>query len=462
MIRKIFLSLLVLLFLVSFTYSAENVPRMPNSGNLIYWVSIGFIVVTIHMLVVVLAYMYSNFFMSEDLKVWSKNEIMQGVYSILILAFFVIIFTFINTLASSYFVDIINASSGEAELKSFCYDSNTNRWSQEGDCNSNSEIKVVAENNNVVCKKGGNTYEDCNPLFLMARSYLGIAFEKLASLHQKLLINYALMNSINSGGINIGVMSSSGAFGINTGLVFMKDGVYINILESLILFVEKLLLALKFQESVLKFLDFGLAFYLIILGLFFRSIFIFRKFGGLLLSLGISFMFVLPLLYVLGWYTLSIPNINIVLNDRFDKGSGSSIMTNWIFITNIISMSSFIAARVLEYFSFEKNPSGLIKTIFDIPIMVGQIVMFVEYDLNVAANDSDFYFTDYTLNNNPDMNTYTVEGLHKMGVFDYISRFLIIALAIPLINIYIFFAFVRGLSPVLGGDAEIPALGRFL
>jgi len=93
----------------------------------------------------------------------------------------------------------------------------------------------------------------------------------------------------------------------------------------------------------------------------------------------------------------------------------------------------------------------------DTLLMIGQVVMFAEYDMYVNANSPDFYYTKYSQSDNLYQTTYS-----DMGVFDYISRFLIIGLALPLLNIYMFFAFVRGLSPVLGGDADIPALGRFL
>jgi len=311
------------------------------------------------------------------------------------------------------------------------------------------------ETGKITCE--GEGQEKCNPMFLMARSYLGIAFERLANLHQKLLINYALMNTMNAGGMNFGITDVNFEFGGNVGLVFMRDGIYINLLESLILFVEKILLMLKFQESVLKFMEFGLAFYLIILGLVFRSIFFLRKLGGLLLSLGLCFMFVLPLLYLLGWYTLSIPNIEVVIDSNFVEAGGGAgtVAENWIFWTSIISAMSFAGFRVLEFFSMRNFSQAIIKTIFDTVILIGQFVMFVEYGVNVTANSPDFYFTNYEVNDG-------VNEMQSMGVFDYISRFMIIALALPLINVYIFFAFVRGLSPMLGGDAEIPALGRFL
>lgn len=461
MIRKLGMILLLMCFTSSLLFAAPE-------QDFTYWISIAFIIVTIHMFIVALAYMYANFFMAEDLKGWSKNEIVQAVYSLIILGSFVVLFTFISSIAGGYFAQIIDegvtintvSSSGEvlssetSKLNSFCFNEGSNRWTDKENCDG---LKISSDGKgSIVCE--GKNADNCNPMFLMARSYLGMSFENLANLHKKLLRNYALMSAMNSMGFNLGIYNSpyisEYTFGGSISMNFMRDGVYINILESLTMFVEKILLMLKFQESVLKFMEYGLAFYLIVLGLIFRSIFIFRKFGGLLLSLGMCFMFVLPLLYILGWYTLSIPNIEVVLDEKFDAGT-VSVADNWIFWMGIISTVLLITSRVLEFFSLDKVITAAIKSGIDAIVIIGQTVMFVEYGLYVNANTPDFYFTDYEKEN----------GLYvsqKMGVLDYISRFLIIALAVPLLNIYIFFAFVRGLSPLLGGDAEIPALGRFL
>lgn len=457
MLNKILLSLIILCLIIPLTHAA-----VPNISDLSTWITIGLTIVIIHILLVSLAYMYANFFMAEDLKGWSKNEIMQAVFSIIILVSFVGVFTFVNTLSESYFAQIIDASNvgaSEETLKSFCFNEGTNRWSSSETCTG---LKVVSDGKGTVSCEGTGS-DNCNPMFLMARSYLGISFERLASVHQMLLRNYALMSAMNSMGFNVGVYTTKEVmdktFGGSISMNFMKDGVYLSVIESLILFVEKLLLALKFQESVLKFMEYGLAFYLIILGLIFRSIFIFRKFGGLLLSLGICFMFVLPLLYILGWYTLSIPNIEVAMDENF-KGGEVSIADNWIFWTSINSMMILMGLRVVEFFSLDRVISAGIKTGVDTLILVGQTVMFVQYGTYVNANSPDFYFTNYDLDSSG--NTYENAPIDKIGILDYISRFMIIALAVPLLNIYIFFAFVRGLSPLLGGDAEIPALGRFL
>jgi hypothetical protein len=272
------------------------------------------------------------------------------------------------------------------------------------------------------------------------------------------------MNAMNSMGFFTSIGKGEGAleWGVDLSILYRSDGIYIAMLEAILLFIEKILLALKFQESILKFAEFGLAFYLIILGLIFRSIFIFRKFGGLLLSLGICFMFVLPLLYIVGWYTLSIPNIEIVLTDSYHEAQDSSDLY-WPTISFYISTIPYAIVRVLEAIQPAPTapatlPLAIFKTVIDVFVIVSQIIMTVQYYDNVVANNMDFYFTNYVEVGD----TYTLGGMQNMGILDYISRFLIIALAVPLLNIYMFFAFVRGLSPLLGGDAEIPALGRFL
>jgi len=295
MLRK----LLFLLFVTTFLFSNVNASVSEIVENYEYYMSIAAIVISIHLFLVSLAYMYANFFMSEELKAWAKNEVLQAIYSMIILGSFLVVFLFINSVATAHFANIIEASNiggSEASIKSFCFDADTNRWIMDSSkCNGKQHQVVEAlPSGDIVCKDGtGKTLNNCNPMFLMARSYLGIAYERLASLHKMLLRNFSLMNTMNSMGIfmQAGTGSANLDWGVTVSMLYRNNGIYIATLENLLLFVEKILLALKFQESVLKFAEFGLAFYLIILGLIFRSIFIFRKFGGLLLSLGMCFMF---------------------------------------------------------------------------------------------------------------------------------------------------------------------------
>jgi hypothetical protein len=465
---RIYLISFILISLFSLNYASDSLSSMVGSFE--DYISMGLTIVIIHLFLVSLAYMYSNFFMSDELKVWSKNEIIQAIYSIIILGSFISFFLLINSFAGVFFADVITSSNvggSEASIDSFCFNTETNRWiSDPTKCEKeNHQIVEADSSGGVVCKDGtGKILDGCNPMFLMARSYLGIAFERLANLHKILLRNYSLMNAMNSMGNYISAGEGDGGlnWGASVNLIFRTDGIYIAMLETLILFVEKILLMLKFQESVLKFMEFGLAFYLIALGLIFRSIFVFRKFGGLLLSLGICFMFVLPLLYILGWYTLSIPNIEIVLTENFSD-SFEKADFNWITASYIISFIPYAILRVLEFLqptpiTPASLPMAIFKTVVDVFVIASNIIMTVQYYSTVVANNMDFYFTNYSEVGD----TYEVDGMKNIGVLDYISRFLIIALAVPLLNIYMFFAFVRGLSPFLGGDAEIPALGRFL
>jgi len=102
--------------------------------------------------------------------------------------------------------------------------------------------------------------------------------------------------------------------------------------------------------------------------------------------------------HVLGWYTLSIPNIEVSLTEEF-KSSHDSAELQWIPLVYYFSLIPFVVLRVFEFIQpspplVAGAPMAIFKTIVDSFIVISQIIMTIQYNLFVNADTSDFYFTN--------------------------------------------------------------------
>lgn len=467
MIRKMLLTLSLVVLLV---HAADDVGWF-NLFDTTGWISLASIIIIIHLLLVSLAYMVSYMLEDEEMKAWCRNEVMQAVFSAIIVASLVGVLMLLEGATTQFFVGIINpqmSCSGpncHSLRTDLTYDPSTNRWEQGGN-----GLKVsVTDDGKVVCTGPGS--ENCDPQFLMARSYLGITYEKLAGLLKNLMFDYATYYSVDSFGLSASTYALNQVFGLSYGSSFPLHSILLNTLDNMITFTEKQMMLIKFQESILKFFEFGMASGLIVLGVLLRSIWIFRKAGGLFLAMGIAFMYLLPLMYNLGWYTIDIkPMREIGISkaipgaegedgipggdgDFFSKiaeflntlgGNQSNLGSSLAILFAVIG---FIGLRVVEDINPATAGGGILKTAMDVVVIISAAMAIANLG-NTHIQTADDLFTDYETG--------------SIGYFDMISRYLIVAIALPLINFYIVFSFIRGLSPMLGGDVEIPALGRLL
>jgi len=477
--RKIFL--ILLFFCILLTFAADTTPQDSkidkfNISDPSTWMGIALLIIIIHLTLVSLAYMLAGMFEDEELKAWCKNEVIQAIYSAIIIGSILSVLLLLNGLSNQFFADIVNPSSScsgdscHSLRTDLSFNSSTNRWSE-----SESSIHVSVDGaGNVKCFNGTKEFQPCDPKFLMARSYLGITYEKLAGVLRELARNYAIYSSIDSFSISSSLFFGSQTFGLNMFAGFPVHPIIINTLGQLITFTEKLMMLIKFQESILKYFEFGLAGTLILLGIFLRSIWVFRKAGGTFLAMGIAFMFVLPLMYSLGWYTIDIKPIREAgisekksLNEILPGEIGSQSLLDTIgmlfralassklvsgenLITTsaiILAIVTFLLLRYLEIGSVIGTVTGIAKSPPDVVVFVSLIIALLSLG-TVSITGADELYTDFT------------NG--KIGYFDLISRYALVAIALPLINFYVVFSFIRGLSPLLGGEPDIPGLSRLL
>lgn len=473
MIHKLILTLAFICLTLAFP--AQEVIGAYNLGDPATWMGIAAIIVILQLTFVSLAYMAAGIFQDEELKAWCKNEVVQAVYSLIILASIVAVLATANGIADSFFVGLIDptAQCTTDECRhtlrtDLTYNPSTNRWKEGG-----SGLKVTVKDGTPACSwSGTGPSPPCDPKFLMARSYLGITYEKLSTVLGNLMYSYAVYNSIDSMGFSNAFFILDKKFGLSFSAGYPTHSVLLTSLNHMIGFTEKMMMLIKFQESILKYFEFGMAGGLIVLGIFFRSIWVFRKAGGLFLAMGLGFMFVLPLLYALGWYTIDIPpmreagisapgDVNIAGGDApsgisgffdqvsglltmFTSGDASTLVSAWAILA---SLMAWISLRIVELANPITTVLGHILLALDAIIVISVIMALISLS-GVPIKDSTQLYTDYKEK--------------TIGYFDLLSRYALVAVAIPLLNFYILFSFIRGLSPLLGGEQDIPALSRLL
>jgi len=491
---RVIFTLAFLLAMLGSTHSADAVGYF-DMFNTTAWITIALIVIVIHITLVSLAYMIGSSFQDEQMKAWSKNEIMQAVFSTIIVASLLGTLAVVGGLSDEFFSGVVDPR-GQCSgpdchnlRNDLEYYPKVNRWAGDGISSWKNDygigaiergaawqgigdyLQVKVINGKIVCESANSSMASrCDPKFLIARSYLGVTYEKLSGLLENYMFDYGVYSGLDSFGFSTNMYFFPKIFGITLGGSFPMHGVLLGTLDHMIAFTQKLMMLIKFQESILKFFEFGMASGLIVLGIIFRSIWIFRKVGGLFLAMGIGFMYVLPFMYALGWYTIDIPPLreagiaksDIARQIELAEGGGGDI--DQVFgefatsarqseenmaqlIAVIIVMVAFMAAKVVELVNIQTAAVSAIKLALDIMILVSAISLLVSSAFT-TVNGPDQLFTDYEN--------------ETVGQFDLLSRYALVALAIPLINFYITFAFIRGLSPLLGGDADIPGLSRLL
>ncbi|MEM4332433.1 MAG: hypothetical protein QW500_04085 [Candidatus Micrarchaeia archaeon] len=471
---------ILLVVCVSLSFAAQQQIGAYDLGNPATWMGIAALIVILHLTLVSLAYMLSGVFQDEELKAWCKNEVVQAVYSLIIIASIGGVLVILDNIVSSFFVGVINPAAQCTDEEcmhtvrtDLVFDPSTNRWKEN---NEGKGLYIRVENGAPVCKWSGNGPQpSCDPKFLMSRAYLGITYEKLAGMLGNMMYSYSALSAVDSMGFSNSFFIFDKKFGINFGTGYPTHSVLLTCISDMVTFTQKLMMLIKFQESILKYFEFGLAGALIVLGILLRSIWVFRKAGGLFLAMGIGMMFVLPGLYILGWYTLDIKpmqeagisqkggsglaggDVSSGLTGFFEQlgnlmkmlaaqggGGSSELVSAYAILASIIA---FMVLRGIELANPITTVFGVMKLGFDATI-VFSIIMALAAFASSPIKTADQLYTNYE------------NG--SIGYFDMLSRYALVAVAIPIMNFYIMFSFIRGLSPLLGGEQDIPGLSRLL
>lgn len=383
------------------------------------WRSVSYIAIFLVMFASALAFMLGRGMNVLSVETWAKNEFYQAIASVILLTVLVWALEFTefaaNDLAKSL-TDFPNVQeSGGKPVKceaGLAYVLDGGDW--------------VAAPSGVFCSSalkwrynpatarwaestvgGAECEKPC--YFFVARAWLGSTFEKMVAFLKGITFLYANIAFINYSGAGVGVdlpINLELQIGFNP---FSVNGLLLNALEVIASLITKAMLAVKFQELLLLYVQNGIYPLFVAVGFILRCFWFTRKLGGLMLAMGIGMYFTLPLMYTLAWYTIEFPVMKYALN----------------------ADESLIPTASLNPDALGSRAKGGFDNLFD-----PEEYLFTEWDEQGRVK-------------NP-------------GALDLAARLVLVGFGLPLLAIFVWIGFVKGLSPVFGGDVEIAGLTRIL
>jgi hypothetical protein len=346
------------------------------SENLIIWAGI---VIGITALLLGIAYMLSKVFMVPAWEAWAKEEFGNLLFTAFILLAF-IMFAGVIEFASDQLARDVLFSSGTNSWWS--YSGGSGRW-------------------NLLGAPASCPYP-CH--FYIARGFLGSVYEEYGRTIKSTAVAFSTSRLFESLGIgvNMDIMPWFTKFDLAFGLpIYPGRAVFDNSLSKALGELLRMSGAMKAQEVALAYVP-GLAGAFFVAGTLFRIPWFTRKLGGLMIAMGIGIYAILPLVYMLGWYTI----------DR------SSVVFNEDMLSTDLTSVSFGSLG---------NSLG-------------------------GSTSVDSLFTDY------DGSGKEV----KIGLLDMVGRGYLLNTWLPILAIFATIGFVRHFSPMIGGDVEIPGLTRLI
>ena len=368
------------------------------------WIPLAAILIIIGFILMGLAYMFAYAFGYKSLEIFVKNELFQLAGSAFIIGNVLFFSYLIDSYSQQFAIDILAMQGGSGSAVSV----GTGEW----EVNPGHALNVSTYNPNgrwaTVTYSPGTRFKCPSPCHIyLARAYLGMAYERVYQLARSVVKAYATLSWIDyirvGGWVNIfGALFQLGF----TMMPFTGLSIIYYSLGTCFDFMAKAMVALKFQEMTLLYIQNGIYPLFLIAGIILRSVWFTRKLGGLLIAIAIGTYTLFPLLYVLCWYTID--SSTTVLDIQ----------------ANTIVPDSFHASLL----PWQANN--------------------LEIDDKKLEN---MLFTSYDANNIP-----------KPGLLELTSGLLLPALAVPLLNLFVTIAFIKTLSASIGGDVEIAGLTRII
>ncbi len=381
------------------------------------WQSAGGLVIIIAVFALISAWMVARAFQLRDLETLIKNEIYQAFVSAILFGAFVVFVPLLESVSQEFGAKILGSQTGWSASNATgtwviipnatAY---TYRYRETGaGAGKGAGRWEAVQGGTITC-----TYP-CH--FYLARAFLGRTYEQIAQQARATVKMYAelvFVETMHFGFyINILGLPFSLKFDIAP---FAGYGVLYEQLGTAADFMAKAMLSVKFQEQVLLYIQNGVFPIFLVAGLILRTLWFTRKLGGLMLAIALGLYSIFPLLYVLGWYTVDVIPVLPKLNtDLIPHGTPQP--KDLILFTHDLTPSSSDFAKVL----------------------------FTQYDPVTGMPAID-----------------PITGMSSIGVLDTTAMLMIPAVALPLLNIFITLAFIKALSPALGGDVEIAGLTRLL
>lgn len=355
------------------------------SGDALIWSGI---IIGIAALLLGAAFMASKVFMVPAWEAWVREEFGNLLFTAFILVAFVTFAYAIEFVADSLARDVL-------------FSSNTNSyWRYIYECTPGAD-KWCGRWDRISVRPTSCPYP-CH--VYIARGFLGSVYEDYGASITSTAKALAVSRLFESFGLSVGldVVPWAAKLYISFGIpLYPGRAVFNNSLSKALDELLRMSMGIKAQEVMLGYLP-GLSGIFFITGVLFRIPWFTRKLGGLLVALAIGLYAILPLVYVLAWYTV----------DR------SSVTFNEQMLSEDLTEVEF-----------------------------GELASTLGGKTSVAS-----LFTNY-------------DGSGKevqIGLLDMVGRAYLINTLIPVLAIFATIGFVRHFSPMIGGDVEIAGLTRII
>ncbi len=400
-----------------------NMPGLDYTTLLTTWGFLIGIALMLSVLIAVLAYVVSSFFGDDKLKAWAKTEVFQAAFSAVMV---VLIVSFIAT------VNVI--STGVAQL--------------------DPAASIVCSQPNVPChiavaKNYLNTifdsasYEAKELLFL---NNWFLVLSQMSVSYQQLFPPFANISSPLLAGLSVPAETISTAFDM----------------------LVKSMIALKFQEFLIDFTEQLFFPIFVVMGLIARCFSFTRKFGGLMIALGLSLYFIFP-----GTYILASAMFFKTQGPVCDAVTGRCTwQVNRFTQSNLPIILPADSADPVNYNVNGVDASGNPAIVDENGQPVQGLDLCAQYDYD--ANKATFTQKLGALGENViglltgkqltviknSLNSNWLMG--DNGVLDMVSRVILFTAIIPFIALVTTIAGAKMMSPLLGGDVDIAGLTQLI
>ena len=398
-------------------------------------------------LLLAIGYMAASLMNDEKLKAWTKKEIGQALYSVLIFVFAISLVGVLDQLLHAL-------STGAGELVS------SNSWRDYV------ELNVCCDPSSGTCV-GPARHRPCH--IELASQFLQFLYETARMNALSSLMNYWFFAFLSNMSVGISLLVFSVQAGLSVtplaGLSAAAD--YFSILFDL---AVKTMMITRAQQVLLDFLNFPVFSVFMAMGLVLRIFYFTRKLGGLLVALALVFYTVYPMFYVVSYAVL------------------------WGFLDSWT-----------PFYSPEPIGAKYDATEFKVPFSDPQPVNFL-----TTANAKDVYYGDYRVNldvcnstltgSDPQIRQLATDdrieaesirqnfkgmwdkiegtkwytqfsdiikvglgmGFDKDGPVGALATVLVFTLFVPFLALMTSLATVKVVSPLIGGDVEISLLSRLI
>ncbi|MCX6777606.1 MAG: hypothetical protein NT157_01855 [Candidatus Micrarchaeota archaeon] len=183
----------------------------------------------------------------------------------------------------------------------------------------------------------------------------------------------------------------------------------------------KMMLIVTVQQALLELIRDALFPALLVMGIIFRTFFFTRKLGGLLIAMAIGLYLVYPITFILMHNLMKAGTGEYVINvdaEEFVRETGLAYPDDPVGLWDKITTGQITAANLLE---IPRHLGGIVGRFFNENWLIGE-----------------------------------------RGYLDKTAKWMMYGTFVPFITLMATVAFVRNLSPILGGDVEIAGLTRII